>query len=168
MEKLDNKYFVTRVYWPWIDDGEYCMESPSDFAIRLSFGRILAKVFRDTKYGKFDLKQIFSQEEQYRGTANFGIFDYSHGQLYTIAFLTFEFYDDRFIAKKWHTANKTEDGKIVEELMTPKYQKRYRHAMYKRFGFKYLWHLHKLKKQEQIKKEAANNQKDTKEENLTM
>ena len=47
MEKINKRYFVTRVYDPVIDDGEYCMESPDDWFVRLRFGRIFAKVFRD-------------------------------------------------------------------------------------------------------------------------
>lgn len=190
MEELDNKYFVTRIYWPWIDDGEYCLDGPpDDWGVRLRFGRIFTKVFRDVKILDYkitndriqkDLSQnyktlgkIFSKENAVSSFNKylhvFGIFNYTfwRNKLETIAGFDIELFDDRFVVKGWKKNGET-GKKPIKELMLPKYQKRYRHAMYKRFGFKYLWHLHRLKKQEQIKKELANNQKDTKEENLTM
>ena len=176
MEKINKRYFVTRVYDPVIDDGEYCMESPDDWFVRLRFGRIFAKVFRDVnimdcksmrKRFQEDLSknyktlgEIFANENVttsllHHSLYAFGFLNYIRwqGKLMAIAGFDIELFDDKFVVKEWKKGG-DESAKPIEELMQPKYQKRYQKAMYKRFGIKYLIHLRRLKKLEQAEKDT--------------
>ena len=187
--------------WIYREDYNYYdFPEISDFAVGFRFGRIFAKVFRDVGINSFqvtkkphqnslskeiekayiNLGEIFAKEELQS--------DLPISRLYTFGFLHPEYvwntgrpctlltvtgfkiilFDDKFVVKDWTS---DEDGKLIESLMQPKYQKRYRHAMYKRFGFKYLWHLHNLKKQEKEKQINENENvknEQPKEESLNM
>ena len=89
--------------------------------------------------------------------------------LLTVTGFTIILFDDKFeIFDGWEN-RVGKNGKLIESLMQPKYQKRYRHAMYKRFGFKYLWHLRNLKKQEEKQsKENESAKNEQSEENMSM
>ena len=175
MRKINKRYFVTRVYDPVIDDGEYCMESPDDWFVRLRFGRIFAKVFRDVNITDCkSMRKRFQEDlsKNYKTLGSlfvsenvttslfpnsiyaFGILNYTHWNniLMTVAGFDIELFDDKFVVKGWKKGG-DKSAEPIEELMQPKYQKRYQKTMYKRFGIKYLIHLKRLKKLEQSEKD---------------